>query len=429
MTGTIPPGSNWGHVSLNEQSISLLRNPDETLISVPLSQIENCTQFRNDVKVQIRKAACDEQLSQREEVFYTAPCEIKLTISPSDRKEEDAMGEAPSDYSSAKAICSTIHSSIAQFRDKYHPSTSNGKNSTPPAAEMLRIPSLPVSTPHGYFDMTITASSLIMHREKKASSTEERAQTGFEIGLSNIHCTFLLPFPLTNAKKSNFARKYFVLALTEPVIVGSTKHHYIVFAIDDDDVFTIDAPLKTCFKTSDDVVKFFNGKISPAETMTNEESSCVSLLGTKSELLAKIIKGITGKKILGQSSFHNATNPADTVAPYVPCINKASSGHLYLLEKSFIFLHKPVFFVNYDDVKECSMNTDSPYTKTYTIQFVFKGSEASKKNLKLTNIPHEEADVLKAWFVSKGISVIKETASISNISESDSDSSYSEESD
>mmetsp|Transcript_18173 Transcript_18173/g.28473 ORF Transcript_18173/g.28473 Transcript_18173/m.28473 type:complete len:433 (-) Transcript_18173:34-1332(-) len=424
-----PEGSNWGIAVCTEDSLSLRKPNTDPLIVLPFDQIESCGQFRHDIKVQIKKPIDEIFLADRGETFYTAPCEAKISIG---QEQEPAPEDAQPTYASAKGIHSTVTSRLMKQRSDMLSNGSDDVSEALGSSEILRMASIPASNPHGYFDVIVTSSALIMVREKKTNMTDEVAKARYEVPLSKIDCLFLLPFPLNHSGKSHdqtFARKYLVLATTDPVSIGSGKSSYIVFSVDDEDTFSAESPLKTSMTTLEEVQTTFCGKILPAETLWDAEAARMNIIGPKSEILAKVVKGLTGKRVLGQSTFHNATAPDESVAPYVRCMHKSSSGHLYFLEKSFLFLHKPVLFRSYEDIGECSLEIDSPFAKTHTIEFSLKNqgenAESPKNKLKFTNIPSLEGSAIHSWLSTKGISVATETT-VEDGMELDSESSDEE---
>lgn len=68
--------------------------------------------------------------------------------------------------------------------------------------------------------------------------------------------------------------------------------------------------------------------------------------GSFSNLVAKTFKVITKKKVFIPGKFANANQQA-----CVKCALRANEGHLYPLEKQFLFIHKPAVLVRFDEVE------------------------------------------------------------------------------
>ena len=70
------------------------------------------------------------------------------------------------------------------------------------------------------------------------------------------------------------------------------------------------------------------------------------LEGSYSNLVAKTFKVITRKKVFIPGKFVNANQQA-----CVKCGLRANEGHLYPLEKQFIFIHKPAALIQFDEIE------------------------------------------------------------------------------
>ena len=68
--------------------------------------------------------------------------------------------------------------------------------------------------------------------------------------------------------------------------------------------------------------------------------------GSFSNLVAKTFKVITKKKVFIPGKFANANQQA-----CVKCALRANEGHLYPLEKQFLFIHKPAVLIRFDEVE------------------------------------------------------------------------------
>ena len=63
-------------------------------------------------------------------------------------------------------------------------------------------------------------------------------------------------------------------------------------------------------------------------------------------LIAKSFKIIAKKKVFVSGKFANAYQQA-----CVKCALRANEGHLYPLERCFVFIHKPPVFIRFDEVE------------------------------------------------------------------------------
>ncbi len=83
------------------------------------------------------------------------------------------------------------------------------------------------------------------------------------------------------------------------------------------------------------------------ETLEQEYGSQLDpvMQGSLCNLIAKTFKVISKKKVFVPGKFENAYGK-----PCVKCALRASEGHLYPLEKSFVFIHKPPVLIRFDEV-------------------------------------------------------------------------------
>jgi structure-specific recognition protein 1 len=64
------------------------------------------------------------------------------------------------------------------------------------------------------------------------------------------------------------------------------------------------------------------------------------------EVVAKVFRSFSDKKIIGSGSYSSYTNEKG-----VKCTLKTAEGHLYFLEKTIIFLYKPVICFRNEKIK------------------------------------------------------------------------------
>ena len=395
MSNTQPQACNWGSICVDEDNVSLLRGENEPIFSIKQSNVGHCTIFRNDIKLQLKKQPVEINSQQQDQMFHTDPCEIKFTMP----QDGDFGSDSPA---SAKDAFELISYQLQQARAC---ESQTDVTQDPSVKEIIRMCPVTLSNPYGSFQLTITSSSLIFHKERKVTTAEEHLQTQFTVPLSSVCLTFMLPFPVSGPNEELYSRKYLVLVLSEAVQVKSTKHNYIICTFDDDDVYTSEAPLHTSISSIDDVATIFKGKIGNEESIYDEELSSVALMGAKSELFVKILKGLTGVKTFGQSSFQNVSSSADLASPYIKCIHRSSSGHLYFLEKYFLFLHKPAVVESLADIQSCLIEMETSYAKTFSLSFEMKGQDeiSGKRKLKFNSIASKEIQNLRNWLLTKGI--------------------------
>ncbi|RHY23385.1 hypothetical protein DYB32_009215 [Aphanomyces invadans] len=164
-------------------------------------------------------------------------------------------------------------------------------------------------TPRGRYAVELYGSFLRMHGKTY----------DYKILYSNINRCFLLEYP-------NSTNTAFVISLEEPIRQGKQGYPHLVLQLARDEVH-IDVNL------SAEEIKKYNGNI-------HERMS-----GSLPQIVATLFKFIMGKKVYTSGKF--VTHSGDRA---VKCAVKASSGVLFPLEKSFMFIHKPTTFIRYEEI-------------------------------------------------------------------------------
>jgi len=166
-------------------------------------------------------------------------------------------------------------------------------------------------TPRGRYKITLYDSHLRMHGNRY----------DYKIKYDDISRLFLLPRP-------DDVHMAFVIALDKPIRQGQQRYQILV--------------LQTTKETQeirvnlDDTTlqKEYGGALQPV------------MRGSLCNLIAKSFKIIARKKVFVNGKFANAYQQA-----CVKCALRANEGHLYPLEKCFVFIHKPPVFIRFDEVE------------------------------------------------------------------------------
>ena len=146
------------------------------------------------------------------------------------------------------------------------------------------------------------------------------AKYDYKIKYDDISRLFLLPKP-------DEVHMAFVIALDKPIRQGQQRYQYLVLQTNKEQA-------EVTVNLEEDVLeKEYNNDLQPV------------MYGSLSNLIAKTFKIITKKKVFIPGKFANANQQA-----CVKCALRASEGHLYPLEKQFIFIHKPTVLIRFDEV-------------------------------------------------------------------------------
>lgn len=165
-------------------------------------------------------------------------------------------------------------------------------------------------TPRGRYAIELYGSYLRMRGNKY----------DYRIKYDDISRLFLLPKP-------DDVHMAFVIALDKPIRQGQQRYQYLVLQTNKEQA-------EVTVNLEEDVLeKEYNNDLQPV------------MYGSLSNLIAKTFKIIAKKKVFIPGKFANANQQA-----CVKCALRASEGHLYPLEKQFIFIHKPTVLIRFDEV-------------------------------------------------------------------------------
>jgi structure-specific recognition protein 1 len=147
------------------------------------------------------------------------------------------------------------------------------------------------------------------------------AKYDYKIRYDDISRLFLLP-------RQDDMHMAFVIALDKPIRQGQQRYNMLVMQ---------------CTKEHSEL----NINLDDA-TLEREYGGDIQsrMEGSFSNLVAKTFKVITRKKVFIPGKFANANQQA-----CVKCALRANEGHLYPLEKQFIFIHKPAVLIRFDEIE------------------------------------------------------------------------------
>ena len=122
-------------------------------------------------------------------------------------------------------------------------------------------------------------------------------------------------------------------------------------------------------------------------------------------MVAKLLKGLTQKKILGQSLFRpRAAGGNASHCPAVRAVHKGQTGFVYLLDKSLLFLHRPAVYVRYEEIKEGKVEGlgGGALNRTFSVTLVTNRGE----KLMFGAIDKAEGSGVMAWMKARGVGLI-----------------------
>ncbi|KAF2270801.1 FACT complex subunit pob3 [Lojkania enalia] len=227
-------------------------------------------------------------------------------------------------------------------------------------------------TPRGRFDIDMYEKSFRL-----------RGKTyDYKIQFEAVKKFMLLPKP-------DDVHTLITIGLDPPLRQGQTRYPFLVMQFKRDEEVNLDLNMKEELLESQYKDKLQGHYEAPIAHVVSE-----------------IFKGLTGKRITRPSrdfiSHHEQSG--------VKCSVKANEGHLFCLDKAFMFVPKPATYISMDNVASVTMSRVGgamAASRTFDITFHMKGGMAEHQ---FSNINREEQQPLESFFRAKGIKTKNEMA-------------------
>jgi len=160
----------------------------------------------------------------------------------------------------------------------------------------------------------------------------------YKILTSSVVKMFLLPH--------NDGRQiHLALNCDPPMKHGQTRYHFLVLLFKEEDTEVIELPLE-----EEEIKERYDGILEKEMT------------GKTYEILANLLKAVTGRKITQPGSFLGHSG-----MPVISCSHKASSGFLYPLEKGVIYIYKPPIFLRYDEIQRVEFERTGGTSRSFDL--------------------------------------------------------------
>ena len=144
----------------------------------------------------------------------------------------------------------------------------------------------------------------------------------YKIAYSHISRLFLLPRPGQTAIS-------FVISVDPPIRQGKTAYNHLITTFPAHDESSITLNL-----SDEAIADTYGGKLEK------------ELSGPTYEVLTKVFKVLSKKRMSIPKGFRTARGDS-----CVKCAVGNQEGHLYVLEKSFMFVNKPAMHLRFDDLE------------------------------------------------------------------------------
>lgn len=277
----------------------------------------------------------------------------------SDKMEEDdnisdRSGRSNEDKTSAEQLKEVLskHTNIGSVSDS-----------------IAHLSDVQMITPRGKFDLYFIKNYIKIRGPS----------VNYKINHKNINKVFLLPKP-------DGHHVFFVVGLNNPVKQGNTSYPFFVFHIKNKNERTINLNLPEDEEERKEILK--NPSIT--ETYTGE------LI----DIMAKLFQSLVGIGVI----IPGKTFKSSTGTYAVKCSIKASEGLLYPLERSLVFVNKPVLSINLEDIRHAQFTR---VLESNAPQRSFDMTIATKKEeFQFIGIEKVEYENLINYFTNKKIKII-----------------------
>ena len=343
-------GLNWGDLKTTEEDIIFSHN-SKNWFEMPMNAISNIQHISNKNEVAL-------EITQEDQNSESNLCELRLFIPDKDVKNgkknkntdensAEENKESDGETSNNNVIDIGEKSRAEIIKDDIVKKAKIGSVSN----SIAHIQDIQMITPRGKFDLYFTKNYLKIHGPS----------FNYQILNKNITKIFLLP-------KMDKHNHIFVLQLKAYVTQGNTQYPYIVFQILSDEETTLtlnfgeDSSLKNNFENLD----------------KNN-----TLEGKSLDIIAQLFNALIGVGVIIPSQ-----NFTFNTGPYIKCSYKVNEGTLYPLEKSILFVHKPVLYILHNDIMKINFarlqesagqqRTFDIIVKTYKDSFKFSGVDKNE---------------------------------------------------
>ncbi|KAK3178635.1 FACT complex subunit [Lepraria neglecta] len=220
-------------------------------------------------------------------------------------------------------------------------------------------------TPRGRFDVDMYENSFRL-----------RGKTyDYKIQYEHIKKFMLLPKP-------DDLHNLITIGLDPPLRQGQTRYPFLVMQFKREEEVVIELNM-----TEEMLEGKYKGKLMPRYEQPQHS------------VVAQVFRGLAGKKVVTPSKDFSSHHQQSGVK----CSIKANEGHLYCLDKSFMFVPKPATYISFDTISVIVMSRVGgavSASRTFDITITTKNAGGEHQ---FSNINREEQKPLEDFFQAKGL--------------------------
>ena len=368
-------GLNWGELKTTDEDI-VFSHKSKHWFEMPMNTISNIQHISNKNEVAL-------EITQEDQNSESNLCEVRLFIPDKDfkknknknsdensskaeeNKENEAEEEDKDDENSNNNVINIGEKSRAEIiKDEIVKKAKIGSVSN----SIAHLQDIQMITPRGKFDLYFTKNYLKIHGPS----------FNYQILNKNITKIFLLP-------KIDKHNHIFVLQLKAYVTQGNTQYPYIIFQILSD----VENSIKLNF--GEDNQSELKNKF---ETL--DENNVLE--GKSMDIIAQLFNALIGVGVIIPSQ-----NFTFNTGPYIKCSYKVNEGVMYPLEKSILFVHKPVLYILHKEIAKINFaRLQESAGQQRTFDIIVK---TEKNSYKFSGVDKNEMVSLKNYFEGKKIKI------------------------
>ena len=361
-------GLNWGSYSLSENEMDF-KNNTKDWFKIPFNSLSNVQQGtnKNEITLEFNKDDDNKNDSAICELrLYVPDQEIKQEKKEKKKKKENNNGEQneEKEENEENEDEEEEENKIKKTRGellKEEIIKLAGIGSI--SGSIAHIPEIQTIIPRGKFDIFFLKNSLKIHGQSHNYKTE----------IKNIIKVFLVP-------KIDGHFSFLILKLRSPLTQGNTSYPFVIFQIKPDNQIKVEIQIP---EDDEEIQKILEDLENPLE-------------GKTIDVIAKLFN-----KIVNKSLIIPTKNFIFSKGPFIKCSYKANDGVLYFLERSILFVHKPVLDIEHESIKEIDLariHESGMQQRSFDMTIKLK-----KESYQFSGLDREEMDKLQEYINAKKI--------------------------
>ena len=359
-------GLNWGSYSLSENEMDFKNNAKDWF-KIPFNSLSNVQQGTNKNEITLEFNKDDNNNND------SAICELRLYVPDQEIKQEKQKEK--------KKNKENNEGEVNEEKEEEEDEQDENNKIKKTKGELLKeeiiklagigsisgsiahIPEIQTIIPRGKFDLFFLKNSLKIHGQSHNYKTD----------IKNIVKVFLVP-------KIDGHFSFLILKLRSPLTQGNTSYPFVIFQIKPENEISVEIQIP---EDDEEIIKKLEEFQNPLE-------------GKTIDIIAKLFNKIVNKNLIIPTK-----NFIFTKGPFIKCSYKANDGVLYFLEKSILFVHKPVLDIEHEAIKEIDLariHESGMQQRSFDMTIKLK-----KDSYQFSGLDREEMDTLQEYINAKKI--------------------------